>query len=181
LITPLNDSFVDLDVLAVIDPLAYAITGESHYAEAVREARRHRRLIDGGVIDWIVVRNRLSVLSSHNKQLVGQSVNELAARLGFRCVDGLAERVIYRELFPRGLTVLDSVDEIAPGTRPSASHQTARQEVTSLIEGLQLPRDISHRRHAAARVDAAKTGHVSPQAHDTIMGADTAAVQFADK
>lgn len=99
LITPLNDSFVDLDVIGTVDATTYAVTGESHYAMMVRNARRQRQLIDGTGMDWIVVRNRLSVLGSRNKRLVGQGLTELAARLGFPCAEGLAERVIYRELF----------------------------------------------------------------------------------
>ena len=89
LITPLNDSFVDFDVLAAVDPQTFAVTGTSHYAEMVREARRQRRLVDGKVIDWVVVRNRLSMLGSRNKRLVGGGVDELAGRLGFRSSMGL--------------------------------------------------------------------------------------------
>jgi len=40
-------------------------------------------------MDWIVVRNRLSMLGSRNKHLVGEGLAELAARLGFRCPMGL--------------------------------------------------------------------------------------------
>jgi chromosome partitioning protein len=153
LITPLNDSFIDFDVLGTVDPTSYAVTGESHYAVMVRDARRQRRAIDGTRMDWIVVRNRLSVLGSRNKRLVGQGLSELATRLGFRCADGLAERVIYRELFPRGLTALDHLDETTLGTRPSLSHATARAEVMSLIEELKLPLDARGQRRAAARAE----------------------------
>ena len=72
------------------------------------------------------MRNRLSMLGSRNKRLVGEGLQELSLRLGFRCVDGFAERVIYREFFPRGLTALDDLDETTLGTRPSLSHVTAR-------------------------------------------------------
>jgi len=139
LVTPLNDSFVDFDVLASVDPQTFAVTGTSHYAEMVREARRQRRIVDGKTIDWVVVRNRLSMLGSRNKRLVGESVNELARQLGFRFIDGFAERVIYREFFPRGLSALDDIDEETLGTRPSMSHITARQEVETLLAALRLP------------------------------------------
>ena len=89
LITPLNDSFVDFDVLGTVDPTTFAVTGESHYAEMVRDARRQRRGVDGGNLDWIVVRNRLSMMGSRNKRLVGEGLTQLGARLGFRCADGL--------------------------------------------------------------------------------------------
>ncbi len=153
LITPLNDSFVDFDVLGTVDAATYAVTGESHYAEMVRNARRQRRLIDGARMDWIVVRNRLSTLGSRNKRLVGEGIAELATRLGFRSADGFAERVIYREFFPRGLTALDSLDETTLGTRPSLAHVAARSEVMRLIEALNLPLDARGQRRAAARAE----------------------------
>ncbi|MET0633795.1 MAG: division plane positioning ATPase MipZ [Xanthobacteraceae bacterium] len=151
LITPLNDSFVDFDVLGTVDATTFAVTGESHYAEMVRDARRQRRLIDGTRMDWVVVRNRLSMLGSCNKRLIGEGLSELAARLGFRCADGLAERVIYREFFPRGLSALDNLDEATLGTRSSLAHVTARDEVMSLIATLKLPLDARGQRRAAAR------------------------------
>ncbi len=117
LITPLNDSFVDFDVLGMVDPTTFELTGMSHYAEMVREARRQRRLVDGGLTDWIVIRNRLSTLGSRNKRLVGAGVEALSRQLGFRSIDGFAERVVYREYFPRGLTALDNIDEGALGQR----------------------------------------------------------------
>src|SRR5689334_8128397 len=146
LITPLNDSFLDFDVLGVVDQTTFEVTGVSHYAEMVREARRQRRLVDGGLIDWVVVRNRLSTLGSRNKRLVGEGVDQLAERLGFRPADGLAERVVYREFFPRGLTALDALTEDTLGQRPSLSHVTARDEVKTLIDMLKLPVDARGRR-----------------------------------
>jgi chromosome partitioning protein len=119
----------------------------------VRDARRQRRTIDGTRMDWVVVRNRLSMLGSRNKRLVGEGLQELAARLGFRCVDGFAERVIYREFFPRGLTALDSLDEATLGTRPNLAHVTAQEEVMNLIAALKLPLDERGQRRAAARAE----------------------------
>src|SRR5271168_2606983 len=117
LITPLNDSFVDFDVLGMVDPTTFELTGISHYAEMVREARRQRRLVDGGLTDWVIVRNRLSTLGSRNKRLVVAGIDALSRQLGFRAVDGFGERVVYREYFPRGLTALDDVEESALGLR----------------------------------------------------------------
>ena len=133
LITPLNDSFVDLDVLGVVDPETLGVTGTSHYAEMVEEARRQRRLLDHAATDWIVLRNRLSTHGSRNKRLVGEGLQELSQRLNFRCIEGLAERVIFREFYPRGLTALDDLDETTLGTRPTMSHVTARLEVEYLL------------------------------------------------
>jgi chromosome partitioning protein len=151
LITPLNDSFVDFDVLGTVDPQTYAVTGISHYAEMVREARRQRRKVDQEDTDWIVIRNRLSNLGSRNKRLIAEGLSELGLQLGFRCAEGFSERVIYREFFPRGLTALDTIDEATLGTRPSMSHVTAREEVQRLLSALRLPIDEKGRRRAAAR------------------------------
>jgi chromosome partitioning protein len=153
LVTPLNDSFVDFDVLGSVDPATFAVTGESHYAEMVRHARRQRRVVDGGLTDWVVVRNRLSVLGSRNKRAVADSLNELGLRLGFRAVDGFAERLIYRELFPRGLSAFDNLDTATLGTRPNMAHVTARNEVRALLDCLKLPLDERGRRRAAARAE----------------------------
>lgn len=153
LVTPLNDSYVDFDVLGSVDPATFAVTGESHYAEMVRHARRQRRIVDGSLTDWVVVRNRLSILGSRNKRALAVSLNELGLRLGFRAADGFAERLVYRELFPRGLTALDSLDRETLGVRPNSAHATASQEVRALIECLKLPLDERGRRRAAARAE----------------------------
>jgi chromosome partitioning protein len=153
LVTPVNDSFMDLDVLGTIEPEAYVVTGESHYAEMVREVRRRRRQLDGAGTDWIVVRNRLSMHGSRNKQLVADSLNDLSFRFGFRSIDGLGERAVYREFFPRGLTALDVLDRATLGTRPSPVHLAARKEVTGLLGELKLPLDERGRRRAANRAE----------------------------
>jgi chromosome partitioning protein len=168
LVTPLNDSFVDFDVLATLDPTSFTVTGESHYAEMVRESRRQRRLVDGRLTDWIVVRNRLSTLGSRNKQLMGEGLSELAKRMSFRCVDGLAERVVYREFFPRGLTALDDLDEATLGTRPNMSHVTAREEVIALLNALHLPLSENGKRRAAARAEWYSVMDQPLQVHDVI-------------
>jgi chromosome partitioning protein len=168
LITPLNDSFVDFAVPGCVDPATFAVTGVSHYAEMAREARRQRRLVDGGLTDWIVVRNRLAVLASRNKRLVGEGLNELGLRLGFRVAEGFAERPVYREFFPRGLTALDNLDEMTLGERPSLLHVTARQEVRSLIEAMRLPIDERGRRRAAARAEWSATLDKPLDLHDIV-------------
>jgi chromosome partitioning protein len=168
LVTPLNDSFLDFDVLAKLDPTNFSVTGESHYAQMVREARRQRRLVDGRLTDWIVVRNRLSQLGSRNKKLVGDGISELAHRMGFRCIDGFAERVVYREFFPRGLTALDDLDEITLGTRPNMSHVTAREEVIALLNALHLPLCENGKRRAAARAEWYSVMDQPLQVHDLL-------------
>jgi chromosome partitioning protein len=168
LITPLNDSFVDFDVLATLDAQTFGVTGESHYASMVREARRQRRLVDGRMTDWIVIRNRLSTLGSRNKRLVGEGLHELAKRMGFRTIDGFAERVVYREFFPRGLTALDDLDEATLGMRPNMSHLTAREEVIALLNALHLPLSENGRRRAAARAEWYSVMDQPLQVHDLL-------------
>jgi chromosome partitioning protein len=104
----------------------------------VDEARRQRQLLADVTPDWIVLRNRLSTLGSRNKRLVGEGLQELSQRLNFRCVEGLAERVIFREFYPRGLTAVDDLDEITLGTRPTMSHVTARLEIENLLGSMNL-------------------------------------------
>ena len=168
LITPINDSFLDLDVLAALDPVNFAVTGESHHAKMVRDARRQRRLTDGRLTDWVVVRNRLSTLGSRNKRLIGEGLTELAKRIGFRWVDGFAERVIYREFFPRGLTALDDINKATLGTRPSKSHVAARGEVIALLNLLHLPMSAIGKRRAAARAEWYSVMDQPLRVHDVI-------------
>ena len=138
LITPLNDSFVDLDVLGSFDADTFGVTGTSHYSQTVQEAQQQRLVSGYDPTDWIVLRNRLSMLASRNNKLVNAGLQELSGRLGFRCAEGLAERVIFREFYLRGLTAFDDLDEGTLGTRPTMSHVTARQEVEHLLSAIGL-------------------------------------------
>jgi chromosome partitioning protein len=143
LITPLNDSFVDLDVLGTVDPETQRVIAVSHYAQMVEDARGQRRVRDSGTIDWIVLRNRLSTLGSRNKRLVGEGLQELSRRLNFRHIEGLAERVIFREFYPRGLTAVDDLDEATLNARPTMSHITARLEMLKLLAAMGLDRAMT--------------------------------------
>ncbi|ANK81379.1 MAG: ATPase [Rhizobiales bacterium NRL2] len=138
LVTPLNDSFVDLDNLADVDPQSFEIRRPSRYAETVWEERKRRMLRDRGSVDWVVLRNRLSQLDARNKRRVGDVLDRLASRVGYRVAPGLSERVIYRELFLDGLTLLD-VMESDSGVDVTMSHVAARQELRALMDALQLP------------------------------------------
>jgi len=138
LVTPMNDSFVDLDSLAHMDGHDLNIKGPSHYSEAIWEAKKEKVARDSGTIDWIVMRNRLSNLDAHNKREVEQAIRELSKRLGFRALPGFSERVIFRELFLVGLTILD-LKQAAGGGALSRSHVAARDEVFAIIDGFKLP------------------------------------------
>jgi chromosome partitioning protein len=147
LITPMNDSFVDLDLLATIDPDSFKVIRPSFYAELVWKCRQERAKRDRGTVDWIVLRNRLSHLEARNMRRVGAALDELAKRIGFRTLPGLSERVIYRELFLKGLTLLDLKDAKAMGEAMSMSHVAARQELRDIIIALRLP--LAALEHAA--------------------------------
>ena len=101
------------------------------------EARRKRRLVDNGLIDWVLVRNRIAALPSNNARQVDHALRKLAVELQFRVADGLRDRVIFRELFPIGLTALDALEEASHQLTPSQT--TARTEIESLVDDLRLP------------------------------------------
>lgn len=140
LVTPLNDSFVDFDLLARIDPATGRVLGPSVYAEMVWQARQARAAAGLRPLDWLVLRNRVGAQAMHNKRRMGDALDQLARRIGFRVVPGLSERVIYRELFPRGLTLLDLRDLGEGGAGAlTLSNVAARQELRDLIAALRLP------------------------------------------
>jgi chromosome partitioning protein len=138
LLTPMNDSFVDFAVLGEVEPETYRVLRPSHYAEMVWDARKAKAKSSGQAFDWLVMRNRMSSLDARNKRRVGEGLSNLASRIGFRTTPGFAERVIYRELYPLGLTVLD-VRSDDPQHPLSMSHVAARQELRELITALNLP------------------------------------------
>lgn len=155
IVSPLNDSFVDFDLLARIHPESGQVVGPSLYSEMVWEARK-RRAMSGvaGTIDWVVMRNRLSATRANNKRNVGEKLDDLSNRIGFRLARGFGDRVIYRELFPMGLTLLDLGGPEAPIRLTTMSHVTARLEIRSLIATLNLPRRVA----AAPAADASPDG-----------------------
>ncbi len=139
LITPINDSFIDLDVLAELAPEDYAYVRPSFYSELVWEAKKTKAAATGGSIDWVVLRNRLSSLDSRNRREVGATLEALGQRLGFRVAPGFGERVIYREMFTLGLTLLDLRDD-GVGVELTMSHVAARRELRDLLEAVGLVR-----------------------------------------
>ena len=137
IVTPMNDSFVDFDVLGVIDPVSLQLKRPSLYAETVWEARKVRAASNGRSIDWVVLRNRLASVAARNRKRVDERVQALSRRVGFRTLAGLHDRVIYRELFPFGLTVSD----LSPMVKPipvSMSHVAGRQELRGMMRALGL-------------------------------------------
>ena len=139
LVTPMNDSFVDFDLIGQVDPENFKVKKLSFFAELIWEARmkRSRMTIEQQrpEMDWIVVRNRTGHVEARNQARLQKALTEMAKRVGFRVTHGLSERVIYRELFPSGLTLLDKGHLGELGT----SHLVARQELRALVKALALP------------------------------------------
>ncbi|WP_372614748.1 division plane positioning ATPase MipZ [Aquicoccus sp.] len=137
LITPLNDSFIDYDLLAHIDNDGVKILGPSVYSEMVWSARQLRAQAGLKPIDWVVMRNRLGAQRMVNKEKMEKALERLSKRIGFRIAPGFHERVIFRELFPRGLTLLDLKDI---GVKQlNISNIAARQELRDMMKSLNLP------------------------------------------
>ncbi|MCA1777229.1 MAG: division plane positioning ATPase MipZ, partial [Loktanella sp.] len=82
-------------------------------------------------------RNRLGAQAMVNKEKMTRVIDKLSKRIGFRTAPGFNERVIFRELFPRGLTLLDLRDIGVKGL--NISNIAARQELRDLIRALDLP------------------------------------------
>lgn len=139
IVTPMNDSFVDFDLLGQVDPVTLELKKPSIYSESVWEARKHRAITEGRqvTIDWLVVTNRLQGAHARNRDRLEERMGKLAKRVGFRVGPGLRERVIYRELFPFGLTVADLSDEVRP-VAVTMSHVSARQELRGLMADMGL-------------------------------------------
>jgi chromosome partitioning protein len=134
IVTPINDSFVDLDLIGQVDAETFRVKKPSFYSELIWDLRKVKAREENKQIDWIVLRNRLQQLDAKNMKRVGAALTELSKRVGFRTIAGLSERVIYRELFPRGLTLLDvkHMDSF------SVSHVAARQELREMVAGLDV-------------------------------------------
>ncbi len=152
IITPLNDSFVDFDMLGQVDPVTLELKKPSLYSESVWEARKVRASVTRRMTDWLVLRNRLATAEARNRKRLEDRIQALSRRVGFRIGPGLRDRVIYRELFPFGLTIAD----LGPGVRPvsvSLSHVAARQELRALMQAVGLHDDAAAKEEPAAEID----------------------------
>src|SRR5665213_384568 len=138
LITPINDSFVDLDVLARVDPETYAVEAQSHYADLVVEAKRQRSLVDGRATDWVVVRNRLAAFDTRNRRKLEVALGDIATRLGFRLTPGISERVVFREFFPRGKNSRKTTRSEIPGVNRKPRRVAMSPSATSSLRRLRV-------------------------------------------
>lgn len=164
LVTPLNDSFVDFDLIGQVDAETFKVRRLSFYAELIWETRKKRAMAtirdQRREMDWVVVRNRTQHVEARNMRRLDQALAELSKRVGFRVAQGLSERVIYRELFPSGLTLLDKGHLGELGT----SHLVARQELRQLVAGLNLPAPPAAGSATPAGSAEAPAPHPSPAA-----------------
>ena len=144
LVTPMNDSFVDFDLIGQVEGESFKVKKLSFYAELIWEARLKRSKAtleqQRRQMDWVVVRNRTGYTEARNMARIEKALTEMSKRVGFRVARGLSERVIYRELFPSGLTLLDKGQLGDLGT----SHLVARQELRELVASLHLPGVMQH-------------------------------------
>ena len=151
LVSPVNDSYIDVDVFSRVHHDRTKRGAVAHYADLVIEARRKRHLVDQGMIDWVIVRNRVASLQSNNAKQIAISLGRMATELKFRAAEGLHDRVIFRELFPIGLTALDPIEEAMKTGALSTSQQSARREIEELLTTLQLPERGTGMAHLQAR------------------------------
>lgn len=133
LITPMNDSFIDLDLLADIDMKNHEIKGPSIYSSMVNMQRRVKRRRDGKntSIDWIVMRNRIAPLNNNNNKIIAKLLETISQKAKFRLAPGFGERVVFKEMFLKGLTLLDLKEDQNGGL--TLSQISARQEVRNLV------------------------------------------------
>lgn len=134
LITPVNSSFVDLDLLGRLHPTTDRLQGPGCFAAMVAELRAARAAARLPELDWLVLQNRKRREHSRNQQRIDSALRRMAGKLGYRLGAGLSERVAYRELFPLGLTHLDlrRIPQLA------RARVVARAEVLQLLDDLAL-------------------------------------------
>jgi chromosome partitioning protein len=151
LVSPVNDSYIDIDVFSRVHHDRKERGTIAQYADLVLEARRRRRLVDNGIIDWVLVRNRIASLQTNNARQISISLRRLSRELQFRLADGLHDRVIFRELFPIGLTAIDPIEDGLKNGTLTTSQIAARREVDALITALRLPVRDPTMQHLEAR------------------------------
>lgn len=139
IITPINDSFVDLDLIAHIDAKDLSVVKPGIYSQMVWEQKMEKVKRDKSSIDWIIMRNRIAAVDAHNKRNMEKVVSQLSTRLGCKIAPGFGERVIFRELFLKGLTLLD-IKNPQLNFNFATSHIVARQELIGLLNCLNIPK-----------------------------------------
>lgn len=135
IVTPVNDSFIDLDMLGRIDPRTGDLKILGNFARLVEHLKEPGVALRPRALDWVVMQNRSRNFATRNERKVLEALEKIAPVAGFRLVPGLRERVTYRELFPMGLTLFDL--EAIPGL--SKLQPNAREEIWAMLRALNLP------------------------------------------
>lgn len=135
IITPVNDSFIDLDMLGRIDPRTGELKTLGNFARLVAHLKEPGIAIRPKPLDWVVMQNRSRNFATKNERKVLDALERIAPVAGFRLVPGLRERVTYRELFPMGLTLFDleAIPELG------RMQPNAREEIWTMLRSLNLP------------------------------------------
>ena len=142
LITPINDSFLDLDVLVAMEQSDLE-PQPSVYAKMVWRALEARRKVSGRTTDWIVVRNRLESVETSNQRQMTQVLDVIQRTLGFRIARGLLERPVYREFFAAGLTAFNPIEGFTSAAKSDRPELLARLEVQNLIREIGLIDEVN--------------------------------------
>ncbi len=135
LVTPVNDSFLDIDGLGIVDPTDFQFKSLGSFARLVQNLSTSRLSKRQHQLDWAVVQNRQRRIGTRNERRIEAALHQISDAAGFRLIPGLGERVVYRELFPYGLTLLDL--HLIP--EMGRSQPVARAEMSAMLTALQLP------------------------------------------
>jgi chromosome partitioning protein len=135
IVTPVNDSFIDLDMLGRVDPRTGELKTLGNFARLVEHLKEPGMALRPKPLDWVVMQNRSRNFATKNERKVLDALEKIAPVAGFRLVPGLRERVTYRELFPQGLTLFDM--EAIPDL--GRAQPAAREEIWAMLRALKLP------------------------------------------
>jgi chromosome partitioning protein len=143
-VTPINPSPTDLDALGVVNPVTHRFRQAGPFAAMVGALRDERLAREHAAFDWILAKNRVRNREHRLLDMVDSHLSTMARHLGFRTIDGLTERVGYRETLSFGLTQFDL--GLIPGLGTARAANV--RELKQLVEALRLPTLAGHRRVA---------------------------------
>ena len=135
IITPINDSFLDVDLLGQVNNQHYTDLKAGVYSNMIFECKKKRALIDKKEIEWYVIRNRISSTTTNNMQNIEEAINKLSSKYGFKVISGFGDRVIFKELFLDGLTLSDA--RTSPKVKINLSTVAARNELREIVKAIE--------------------------------------------
>jgi chromosome partitioning protein len=150
-VTPVNCSPTDLDALGRVNPVTRRFQQAGPFAEIVAALRSERMARGQPGFDWVVAKNRVRHCERRLLAAVDANLATISRHLGFRTIEGLTERVAYRELLAFGLTQFDL--RLIPDL--GAARSANLRELRAMVEGLHLPGPlVPARATSAARSSA---------------------------